>query len=74
VDVIGDGSTFDQFGQPIYDPYATDFASGGFDAEAIGVLHTAPEPQTLPLLMVGVTTLIGLARTRNRRIPCVSAR
>ncbi len=74
VDVIGDGSTFDQFGQPIYDPYATDFASGGFDAEAIGVLHTAPEPQTLPLLMVGVTTLIGLAKTRNRRIPCVSAR
>lgn len=76
VDVIGDGSTFDRFGQPIYDPYATAFPSGGFDAEAVGVLHTAPEPQTVHLLAVGVVSLIALARarSRSRRDLCAPAR
>jgi len=74
VDVVGDGSTTDQAGEPIYDPYETAFASGGFDAEAVGVLHTAPEPQTIHLLMVGVVALIGMTGIRNRRNPCVSAR
>lgn len=73
VDVIGDGSTIDQFGEQIYDPYATAFASGGFDTEAVGVLHTAPEPQTVHLLMTGVVALIGLGGRRNRRDPCASA-
>jgi len=73
IDVIGDGSTIDQSGEPIYDPYATAFASGGFDVEAVGILHTAPEPKTVHLLMVGVVALIGLAGRRNRRDPCASA-
>jgi hypothetical protein len=74
VDVIGDGSTIDRTGQPIYDPYATAFPSGGFDAEAVGVLHTAPEPQTVHLLAVGVVALVAVARARRRRNPCVPAR
>ncbi len=74
VDVIGDGSTVDRAGQSIYDPYATAFPSGGFDAEAVGVLHTAPEPQTVHLLAVGVVALIAVARARLRRDPCVPAR
>jgi hypothetical protein len=74
VDVIGDGSTVDQASEPIYDPYATAFASGGFDAEAVGVLHTAPEPRSVQLLAVGVAALIGAARARERRKnPCAAA-
>ena len=73
IDVVGDGSTLDQGGLPIFDPYATAFASGGFDAEAVGVLHTAPEPDRALLLAVGVMALIGFARRRDPRSPCVSA-
>ncbi|MEZ4278234.1 MAG: DUF4465 domain-containing protein [Myxococcota bacterium] len=39
VDVIGDGSFVDDEGQPIYDPYPTAFAAGGFDLEAVGALY-----------------------------------
>lgn len=38
VDIIGDGSMLDSFGQPIYDPTPT-IESGGFDLDAVGVLH-----------------------------------
>lgn len=38
VDIIGDGSVFDSFGNPIYDPTPT-MGSGGFDLEAIAVLN-----------------------------------
>jgi hypothetical protein len=40
VDVIGDGSQTDSFGNPLYDPYPTT-GSAGFDLDAIGVLNTA---------------------------------
>ena len=40
VDIVGDGSTVDSFGHPIYDPHPT-VDTGGFDLEAIGVLHPA---------------------------------
>ncbi len=39
IDVIGNGSTLDATGSPIYDPYPTAFASGGFDLQAVGALH-----------------------------------
>lgn len=42
-DVIGDGVTFDANSNPIYDPYSTPFATGGFDLNGIGVIHV-PEP------------------------------
>jgi hypothetical protein len=38
VDIIGNGTTLDSTGHPIYDPYPTT-GSGGFDLEAIGVIH-----------------------------------
>jgi hypothetical protein len=40
VDIIGDGSSKDSDGRPIYDPYPT-IGSGGFDLDAIGVRHLA---------------------------------
>lgn len=76
VDVIGDGSTTDDGGMSIYDPYATPFASGGFDAEAVGVLHTVPEPGSLPSLGAGLMALVLVVRTRvrDRRGSCPPAR
>lgn len=38
VDIIGGGATMDSRGLPIYDPTPT-IGSGGFDLEAIGVIH-----------------------------------
>ena len=37
VDIVGDGSATDSFGNPIYDPYPT-VGSAGFDLDAIAVL------------------------------------
>ncbi len=45
VDVIGSidaYASFDQYGNPINDPFATPFASGGFDLDAVGIIHQAP--------------------------------
>ncbi len=46
IDVIGSiaesFATFDAFGNKINDPYPTDFASGGFDLDAIGVINEKP--------------------------------
>jgi len=38
VDIVGNGSALDSTGSPIYDPTPTT-GSGGFDLEAIGVIH-----------------------------------
>lgn len=40
VDVIGDGSALDSFGQPIFDPFPT-AGSAGFDLDAVAALHAA---------------------------------
>ena len=65
VDVIGDGSTFDSNGNPLYDPYATAFATGGFDLEAIGVVHV---PETnLHLGMLAGLLCLSLSRPRPRK-------
>ncbi|PIE17597.1 MAG: hypothetical protein CSA66_05515 [Proteobacteria bacterium] len=40
VDIIGDGGTSDSFGNAIFDPHLTT-GSGGFDLDAIAVLHAA---------------------------------
>jgi hypothetical protein len=45
-DVIGSidtlYATYDSFGNKINDPYPTPFASGGFDLDAVGVIHIIP--------------------------------
>lgn len=46
-DIIGDGSVKDSAGRPIYDPTPT-VGSGGFDLDAIGVIH---ENRTGPKLL-----------------------
>lgn len=38
VDIVGDGSTLDSFGRPIYDPTPT-WGSGGFDLSGVAVIH-----------------------------------
>lgn len=43
VDITGDGSVRDAIGQPVYDPYPT-VGSGGFDLDAVGVIHQAQVP------------------------------
>jgi len=62
VDVIGNGSTTDAGGAPVFDPYPTAWAAGGFDVEAVGVLHSAPEPATAALLAAGIGALARLGR------------
>jgi hypothetical protein len=66
IDVIGNGTTFDADAQQVWDPYPTPFAEGGFDAEAVGVLHLAPEPGAGALLGAGAGCLALLARWRTR--------
>lgn len=43
IDVVGsiesNFATFDQYGNKINDPWPTAFASGGFDLDAVGVIH-----------------------------------
>jgi len=73
VDVTGDGSTVDASGNPVYDPYDTPFASGGFDAESVGVLHTAPEPGSLAMLAAGAALLPPLSRRRAPGNRCAHA-
>lgn len=57
VDVVGDGSTVDSTGNPIYDPYATPYDAGGFDLEAVGVIHV-PEPEFFVGLLTGILGLV----------------
>lgn len=64
-DVIGDGSTLDGIDNPVFDPYPTAFSSGGFDLEAVGVLHV-PEPSSLGMLLAGVGCLQVLKHRRDR--------
>jgi hypothetical protein len=66
VDVVGDGSTLDHWGLPVYDPYPTAFSSGGFDLEAVGVLNEAPEPAFSSALGMGALALAFAARRRSR--------
>lgn len=73
IDVVGrvnpvlapDGQTVlwspsvDSLGNIINDPYPTPFSTGGFDLDAVGVIHLIPEPSTLLLSMgVGLSLLV----------------
>lgn len=77
VDVVGDGSAFDDFpaayGGPfrIYDPYPST-GSAGFDLDAVGAIHFAaaavPEPSAWAMLASGIACLGALGRRRSRRL------
>ncbi|HKA15708.1 MAG TPA: PEP-CTERM sorting domain-containing protein [Myxococcota bacterium] len=68
VDVIGNGSTTDASGRPVYDPYPTRYPSSGFDAQAVGVLHV-PEPDFAASFAAGAVAIVFL-----RRRPCARRR
>jgi len=63
-DVVGDGSTYDSFANPIYDPFATSFPTGGFDLEAVGVIHV-PEPNAMLGLSLCLLVFASLAIRRR---------
>ena len=67
IDIPGDGRFVDSAGNPIFDAFAPNGPTGGFDLDAIGLVNasanTVPEPSSLALLLaVG-----GLTATRRRR-------
>ncbi len=53
----------DAAGRIINDPWSTPFETGGFDLDAVAVLHQIPEPRAGLLLLAGVASLC----TRRRR-------
>jgi hypothetical protein len=63
-DIVGDGTSFDSAGHVIYDPYGTT-GSGGFDLDAVGVIHAVPEPSVSAFLAAAALVfVIGLRRAR----------
>lgn len=55
IDIIGDGTTKDSSGRPIYDPTPT-IGSGGFDLNAIGAIHVnAGDFKMLDFTLSGTT-------------------
>lgn len=62
VDVPGDGRFADTSGNPIYDAFSPNNATGGFDLDAVGVLNQVPEPGTAAVIVA----LAGLATLRRR--------
>lgn len=56
--------SLDSFGNVVNDPYSTPFPTGGFDLDAVGVIHQVPEPAAMGLLALGAVAL-GRRRHRN---------
>lgn len=57
--------TVDSLGNLINDPWPTNFGTGGFDLDAVGVMHFAPVPEPSAILLLA-TAGIGLALRRRR--------
>lgn len=75
LDIVGNGSAKDASDYPIYDPTPT-YGSGGFDLEAIGVIHQAVDPRTPQVLTFPAvphqkvsTGSIGLNATASSGLP-----
>lgn len=66
VDIPGDGSVSDSYGNPIFDPFPT-HGSGGFDLDAVGVLNPLVEipadPAAPPPALPGFTTVLEYSPT-----------
>jgi len=70
-DVIGNGSTVDSLGSPVYDPYPTPLGESGFDLDGVGVINV-PEPALALSLLFGWLTLLGLERRYRRALSVVA--
>lgn len=61
IDIPGDGSVTDNYGNAIYDPFPT-IGSGGFDLDAVGVLNPLveidPDPAAPAPALPGYTTVL----------------
>lgn len=69
IDVVGSltlGSV-DAIGNPVNDPYPTAFASGGFDLDAVGVIHSVPEPAAVVMATIGAWGAAAMRRKRCRQ-------
>ena len=69
VDVVGSidapFSTLDSLGNIVNDPWPTNFETGGFDLDAVAVLHSLiPEPGSAALLLAGGAIMLRRRRTR----------
>ncbi len=67
IDVVGTlntayGATYDSLGNLINDPWKTNFNTGGFDLDAVGVINAVPEPSAA-LLLLGLPALRFLRRS-----------
>jgi hypothetical protein len=69
VDVIGSIDPLyaqrDSAGRIINEPWPTPFRIGGFDLDAIGVIHEIPEPATGMLVIFGCLSVAARRRTRT---------
>lgn len=72
VDIPGSGAYLDASSDPIYDPWPT-VASGGFDLEAVGVIHAVPEIGSLALGAMAVIGLVAMRRRGVSRRSCASS-
>lgn len=73
VDVVGSidplYATYDSEGNIINDPWKTNFSTGGFDLDAIGVINQIPEPGQVILLSAGLALVLVLARRKREKQP-----
>lgn len=60
--------SIDSLGNVINDPYPTPFGSGGFDLDAVAVLHYAPEPGAMVMMGVGMLLVGVRGRRKERRL------
>ena len=69
VDVVGSIDplyrTLDSLGNPVNDPWPTNFATGGFDLDAVGVLNFATVPEPSTALLLAAAALFAAARRRR---------
>lgn len=62
IDVVGSinplYARYDSQGHIINDPWSSPFASGGFDLDAVGVIHAVPEPTSFAVLLIGLVPVL----------------